>query len=332
MAGYVAPRYITNFPEGGDRAEVSYAGSSGYYWIELTCQRNPILCRQWTDFELQCSYIGDSAIVVGSPTERDHEKVAALELNQNRNISVYKNSDGRLSHLSVRAKLRNFEEAFLLADTELKPFLSLISYQYNLPVSECRVRALEEATRITRTRLPLTYFEDSILNLTERNPQAWWVPREHRFLTFYREALLSTSPSLQFLCFFKAVERVFEDRRVVNESTFKIEERRVKRKPEIFNPEEWLRLQIHDEVLAKCEGKKFTRIVNDVLRPLRAQAAHAFLEDSDNEPGAEDELVQHLPVLKLIAHSLCGAQLIETSTGRATSARDGSENSPQSAG
>jgi hypothetical protein len=123
--------------------------------------------------------------------------------------------------------------------------------------------------------------------------------------SLYREALNSNTPIFQFLCFFKIIEALLARReRTAGEAKARGET--PSRPVQIVPVEEkafipWLSAIYHvgrdwDEItlasifVSEARGKKFTRIIDDYLRPVRVRIAHAVLDSGELTLSADEEM------------------------------------------
>jgi hypothetical protein len=115
------------------------------------------------------------------------------------------------------------------------------------------------------------------------------------YLSLYREALVSNSPVYQFLCFFKVIESVRERRaRLANEAKIRGEKflRPKERIPAnttdgvswlnaiyYVRPSRWDAMSLNSIFRKEALNAKFYRVIDDILRPLRNNIAHALLSE-----------------------------------------------------
>jgi hypothetical protein len=144
--------------------------------------------------------------------------------------------------------------------------------------------------------------------------RGYWVPEDTRVLDFYREALNSTSPKYQFLCYFKVVELVLS-LRAERDSLARKQGKKVKRVRDLLLEEKWFLEHLSDDLKPTVLGKKFTTIKERVLRPIRNKIAHALVRDDDGTRLRDDEIFPYLPVAKLMSDKLLAAENLEQLTG-----------------
>jgi hypothetical protein len=139
-----------------------------------------------------------------------------------------------------------------------------------------------------------------------------------RCTSYYREALGSNTPAYQFLCFYKILEairirreHIARETRERGETVTAVQER-VPAQREMCVPwlnaifpvrPAWDDLDLKSIFLDEACGRKFNRIVDDDLRPLRHAVAHSLLDDKetavpDGELTNTRKLSKWLPLTK----------------------------------
>jgi hypothetical protein len=317
MPGYLRPHVQTVFPGSSDpkfRKEQNPTGDRGSYWVEFTFQVNPRLSSEESPKALRQDFIGDSLLIIGKPLAsgetRKHVFTIRTGPNSSMEYFVYCNKSGFLSHINIRYTAGSFDEAISCAQDNIKPFFSVWSARFNVPIIVFRIRALEEATNVVRNIVFHQFYTKKDIDATDLN-RTYWCPADVRAIAFYHDALNATSPKYQFLCYFKVVELVLGLRAKL---ALKKEPSR-RRKKEVLPDEEWFKLHLDSELQARLIGKKFTAIRDDVLRPIRNRIAHGLLDEKNacrpEDQIADNEIYRFLPVLKLIAERLLLAAMPE---------------------
>jgi hypothetical protein len=163
-------------------------------------------------------------------------------------------------------------------------------------------------------------------------PEIEYIPANHAlslkfrgYASLYRESLNSNTPAYSFLCLYRIIEGLFNDRdqrgRAVSEAGQPRPTYRSWRDPEAesqFIP--WLLAlyrgqfnrdasKIGNMFPEKARGMKITRIKGDILEPLRNRIAHSMFGDLGSVPWEEnlvdiDEIEQWLPLTQMIVRRL----------------------------
>lgn len=225
----------------------------------------------------------------------------------------YCNASGRLSHANLHCQAKNFEHAIDIAKKNLDPFLSGWSVRFNIPLYIFRIRAMEESTDIVHSIFYHQFYPE-IHTTLEDIIRGYWLPEDMRVFDFYREALNTTSPKYQFLCYYKVIELVLSLREKRDLQT-RNKGKKHKRNIELFMEEEWFMPHLSDDLKPLVLGKKFTIIRNSVLRPIRNKIVHALMKNDDSYHLSDEEIFPYLPIAKLMAHQLLVAESHEQLTG-----------------
>ncbi|MEP6755806.1 MAG: methylamine utilization protein MauJ [Chthonomonadales bacterium] len=223
------------------------------------------------------------------------------------------NDEGFLSTIKVELFAESIIDAEQTAFRMLAPVLAQWSFVHDVPLDIYRIRTEENATRTCRclyTRQP--YLKVAIdANMIFRNDS---IPENYHVLVFYREALSATQPLYQYLCFYKVIELILGLRRQrVTKAGSEGEKPTVI--TERLQDDPWLTKNVDADLLAKCIGKTFPRLRDDILRPMRVRIAHAFLDDEDPMSVQAEELVNPtdvyrlLPLLKYVARTMVTNEL-----------------------
>jgi hypothetical protein len=319
MPGYLRPHIQTIFPGPTDpkyKPGQSASGKPGSYWVEFTFLPQPLLCGNVEEQDLRSGFVGDSHIVISEPLPSDLDRKHVFTVKATANSAdyfMYCNNHGRLSHVNFRSFAQGFDEATKAATDHLYPFLAGWSARFNAPLFVFRIRLLEEETNVIRNIIyhqayPLVKITPDDLN------QSYWFPNDLRIFAFYREALNTTSPKYQFLCYFKVIELVLSLRadrvaKARKQGTVPT------RYSDLLGEEDWFMPHLSPHLRTAVLGKKFTAIRDDLLRPLRNKIAHALVEEDDGSRLDDDEVYPYLPIAKLMAERLLAAEAYEQQTG-----------------
>lgn len=308
MPGYLRPHVQIVVPPPAsptDSSKKDHLGNPGSYWVEFTFQLHWRLLTDDYHGDLRAGFIGDSHLVISDPiaTEDDKKHVFSVRgVRSGNRYLLFCNRNGRLSHINVHLDASNFADALSLARLDLEPLLAGWFANFNVPFCIFRTRILEESSNIVHNVVYFQAYPTRRMSQEEMG-QDYWFPEDQRVLEFYRDGLSATSPKYQFLCFYKVIElilllRTNRDREArrngVSRSVI----------PETLSIEDWFRSHLTPDVTRAVEGKKYTYIRDEVLRPLRNKIAHALTEDDDGMRVTDDEVFPYLPVAKLMAERL----------------------------
>jgi len=319
MPGYLRPHVQTIFPGPQDpkyTSEQDPSGKLGNYWVEFTFQPSLILLSNLKEEELRSGFIGDSHLEISDilPEGVNRKHVFTVkEAKRDCEYFVYCNKYGRLSHVNFMSNADNFDQSLMLARTRFEPFLSGLSAKFNVPLNVFRIRVFEESSNIVRNTIFYQRYPVVKISQEDMN-RGYWVPEDTRVLDFYREALNSTSPKYQFLCYFKVVELVLS-LRAERDSLARKQGKKVKRVRDLLLEEKWFLEHLSDDLKKTVLGKKFTTIKESVLRPIRNKIAHALVRDDDGTRLRDDEIFPYLPVVKLMSDKLLAAENLEQLIG-----------------
>ncbi|MCI5210443.1 MAG: hypothetical protein D3910_17020 [Candidatus Electrothrix sp. ATG2] len=291
-------------------------GSKGDYWVEFTFRKNPELSFDVDEKELRSGFIGDSLLVIHEPLSDGSDRKHVLTIKYNslpEDFFIYCNSSGRLSHINFLCYADSFEDAIELATNRLTPFLHGWSARFNIPLFVFRIRAVEQSSGIVRSVIYHQQYPEVMISQKELTKD-YLFPEDTRILDFYREALNSTTPKSQFLCYYKVIELVLALR---GRRDYKSRQNgvNIKRERDLFIEEEWFNSHLSDKIKPLVLKKKYTVIRKDVLRPIRNKIAHAFLDDDDGYQLSDDQVFPYLPITKLMAQKLLSAECYEQLTG-----------------
>jgi hypothetical protein len=317
VPGFLRPLVKTEFPDGAG-ANRFKGGSDGLYWVEIAFQPQPFLQTDDETSTLESGFIGDSHLIVSDPldgeTDRKHCFTIDCESLKTK-YYFYCNIRGRLSHVNIKLVSKNIEESVRLARYNLEPFLSGWAARFNVPIYIFRTRVLEELTGVTQTTIFHQLYPRIRIPEAEISNKVWWYPDDTRLLDLYREALNTTSPKYQFLCYFAAIHLAFRIRK--NRSAIATEKGdRSARKRERFDEADWFSNILTAKVRAEVIGKKLTAVY-ERLRPLRNQIAHALVDEDNDESVliSDDHIYPYLPVAKRLAERLLSNELGRPNSG-----------------
>jgi len=270
---------------------------------------------------------GDSYIAFTKPeherSETDPEEMVIFSAHigatgiRKLEITGKANPKGRLGKLLVDVPAASFPDAEDIAFREVSPFLSVLSFELDIPVRLAQL----DVTQTSTQNVSMNYvcpFPDMVPTGIEQNN----LPYIQSLLSLYREGINSNSPNYQFLCWYKMVEGI-NDKRASDTAALKselpkkfperlsesaIEQR--KRFAEIFPAigKTDVADQNYDHIVPEeARGWKFNRVREKNLEPLRNKIAHMLSEPSGDLSLSPDsrqntrEVVKWLSCLRFIA-------------------------------
>ncbi len=221
----------------------------------------------------------------------------------------YVNKEGYLSSIEIEElDADNFKDAIYKALVGLNPLLGRLAITLDIPMNIFQTSATELSSNNTISDLTIPFIEKSISTLVDTNVEDSF----NVYSDLYKEALNCNSVNYQFLCFYKIIERVNRDR--VRRTRKAERERKKREKQEIFEEQSvseilpvrpvdqikwlnnlyihkaWSPLALSQIFLPEAIGQPFENLVgkDKILYNIRNAIAHAFIEDSDEEPLADD--------------------------------------------
>jgi hypothetical protein len=205
----------------------------------------------------------------------------------------YPNSKGFLSHIETdEFDAHNFDDAQRKAFRALSPALSDWSVHLEIPLAIWQI----ETTEIRTGGVHARFSEPFVEMPWAINPQSKPDPEFRFYAAIYREALNSSSSIYRFLCLFKIMEAIRNRRdRLANEAGTRGHpfSRPVEKLPDSRSDfvlwlntafpfaRNWDDLTIDSVFLPEVVGKKFNRVMDDYLTPLRNDVAHVIIESGE---------------------------------------------------
>jgi hypothetical protein len=266
---------------------------------------------------------GDSYVHFAKPeserTDADENEIAVFfgHGNQRLELRGVANPEGRLGKIEVEVSADGFAGAETIAFGAASPFLSSLSFGLDIPIRVAQMDVIQLSTNNSSMTYTCPYFE-VVPPPGEFNN----TPYVQSLLSLYREGINSQSPNYQFLCWYKMVEGINvkreEETRVLKaalpmrfserlELTKQAQRQRLEEafpfiKQAGTSDDAWDDL-IPDEVL----GRKFNRVRQDKLEPLRNKIAHMISESSGDlslSPDSREnarEVTKWISLLRFIA-------------------------------
>jgi len=221
----------------------------------------------------------------------------------------YANRQGRLAKLvASTVQATSFSDAELKANHAVQGFLSQVSVRFNAPIVIGRTHIVEVATANQHIEVVTPFLARYLVSDAKVN----FIGDFQVYASLYREALNSNSPIYRFLCFYKIIEALR-----IRRNRLAVERRRNGETPtrerEVLPSEKasataWLKdlfelrsesdeMSIPYVFPAGTFGKRFNKIIDSVLTPLRVGIAHAVLETGETTLVAHELL--HMKQVRL---------------------------------
>jgi hypothetical protein len=179
------------------------AGGTGAYTVTFLLQKPGYSLFGEREFRFGLK-TGDSHVMLGNPRAEVHMAIDVDGINAQ--IVGQANQRGALAALTMRIQAAGFKAAKEMAYRLVTPTLSHWSAIIDVPVEIARIELLEEATG-SRQMSVTNPFRDSTLQ-TAVNAEGATTGDLRVFLSYYREALNSSSDPYALLCLYKIIEGV----------------------------------------------------------------------------------------------------------------------------
>lgn len=296
------------------------------YRVVLTLSRGSV---ERTNLSFERGIAGDSYIQIAkpkaerSPTDTDHLALFCQRKIQGAvhrlEVTGVPNDEGRLSKLQVEVPAGSFRDAAVIGLSATSPFLSLISFEHDIPVHVFQMDITQKSTGATMMSYVAPYAESTPA------PRAGRTSNYVQALNaLYREGLNSSSPNYQFLCWFKILEGS-DWRRNQDFATLSPEQKRAEfRISEVVPNSLDEKRSVLEEVfpcypliegndpwdgifIKEVLGWKFNRVRQEKFEPLRNKIAHMLTEsggDLSISPDAGEhirEVTSWLSLLRFMA-------------------------------
>lgn len=234
-----------------------------------------------------------------------------------REIAGKANPQGRLGKFEIEVSASSFQEAENVAFREVSPFLSVLSFELDVPVRLAQL----DVTQLSTENTSMNYvcpFPDMVPTGSGANNS----PYLQSLLSLYREGINSNSQNYQFLCWYKMVEGINWKR---EEETAKLKADLPKKFPERLEETAVEQRKRFAEIFPVLQGSaiadanydyivpeevrgwKFNRVREKHLEPIRNKIAHMLSEPSGDlslSPDSREnsrEITKWLTLLRLIA-------------------------------
>ncbi|EMS84718.1 hypothetical protein [Leptospira noguchii] len=238
-------------------------------------------------FEIKCAIssvppLWESKLLVGSlPVGRAllrNEANASLYYTVeagNYTFYVYLDKDGYLSSASSTIEAENWGIAVKEFNSLLNPFLSKLSWQYNVPLTFSHINVYDKVNDLHYIKFVQAFDETNFEMIIGSEDSI--SPKIQTLYSFYREMINSTSPSYRFLCIYKAlmianlIKKEIEDN--IRNDPSKLREFALETMVSVEKDD------VNEGVWPECIGYKLNRLIDQKIRPLRNKVAHEFLDN-----------------------------------------------------
>jgi hypothetical protein len=286
---------------------VHAASQPGKYTAVFVLSRPGAMPPEQRQFDFSNAMTGDSHLAIAAPALTNSNLLDAVAIKIQTGTTELgltfkgeKNDQGYLAKIqSDPFEAINFEDAESKAYHLLAPILSSFSAELDIPMSVFQVFVVEQNTSAMSSRIRLPALEVPLIF----PPRPKIGAEFSYYASLYREALNSNSVVYRFLCFFKIIEGIRTRRKRMTQELL-ASGRKPIRLIECFplDPSEfeiWLKpiylRKWHDLTLEQIfrpesRGKKFNRVIDTQLVPLRNAVAHAILDSGELGVSADDLL------------------------------------------
>lgn len=298
-------------------------GHRGEYEMVVTLSRPGYFIQPESNLTSSEFLNGDSHLAIRHPA---NPTIVAIKMDvffngQNFAFEGIPNAQGFLSKVRGRFHAQNFIDAHRKGIAAVTPLLSNWSAQLDIPLFIFQVDLTEKISKSKRMTFTLPFRQTPLVDL----PGEGLIPEFRGYASLYREALNNHSPIYQFLCFFKIIESIRKRRsRLAKEARSNGES--FSRPNEIFpktseelkpwldalypaHPSEWDTMVATSLLLPDVAGKKFGKIIEQSLNPVRIQIAHALFENTElgisgDDPLSYETISKWLPVLRCMVRRM----------------------------
>ncbi|MHB1107151.1 MAG: hypothetical protein ACYCZ2_12375 [Lutibacter sp.] len=248
---------------------------------------NPFrLSSKLRDFELKCSIssapiLWEQNITSGSlPPGSSLLKIAtkggqslSIETDKSSFI-IHLNPDKEMAAISATIQAESWEDALALFNSLVNPYLSLLSWKYNVPLTISNISGMDVDYKIQTIK-----FIQPIIQKTvdlEIGKTDYFDDRLASLYSFNREMLNSPNGAYRLLCIHKSLTIILKIKEEL--------QNRVRKKSldfKIFKSMTEVKVDDSDynkKVWPDVIGWNINRLIQDKIRPLRNQIAHEFIE------------------------------------------------------
>lgn len=316
--------FIAQFKGNDPRNTIPPQGSPGEYTVTFILGKPGYNLTPEANYAFSNKLTGDSHLAIckpafeppGSPDAREIRIYGTTQDGEFR-FSGYPNPQGFLSKLvSSPFAANTFHEAEQKAYRALAPSLSNWSVHLDIPLEIYQVESTEVKSGSIQMSMTTPYLKVPFAVA----PTAELKIEFRGYASLYREALNSTSAVYQYLCFFKIIEGIQARRTRLKREAKKINQafsRPIRVLPiEKSDMIAWLNalfavrpnwddLSLSSIFPPEVRGKDITEIIENLLKPLRVNIAHALTATSGELTLSVDELLHIQNVGKWLYLTKC---------------------------
>lgn len=316
-------------PLSDPRNQIRPQGVPGEYQVTFVLQRPGYNLLAERQYSYASGLRGNSHLAIAKPAfsppgnpDATQIRIYARTEDGNFTFSGFPNDAGFLGKIeSEPFQASSFSDAEQKAYRALATSLSNWSVHLDIPLQIYQVDSRHIASGNTRMSMcsPVWQVPFSVAPTAELKPEF------RGYASLYREALNSNSSVYSFLCLFKVIEGISLRRRTLAieakkaGAKFSRPQRRVPQQPDERIPwlnaifpvrQTWDPMALNSIFRTEALGKKFGDIVDNILRPLRVDIAHALSATSGELKLSVDELLHTqtvnnwLPLTKCIVRRL----------------------------
>jgi SEC-C motif len=319
-------RYIQSQDPNDSTPAKVYGGEPSEYKVVFTLNRPGFPLHSEYAMTTADKLKGDSHLAITKPALDDpltpdaNRVMLGFEIPSIGNVEFigYPNDEGYLGKIELESISTNsFKDAEEAAYYLLAPMLSYFSTYLDVPLNVYQVDITELKTGSMRVSLVNPFPGAPLVLAPEIGINNEW----RGYASLYREALNSNSSAYQFLCLFRIIEGIQERHKRLGEEARErgevfsrpriiipdTKEDQVRWLNDIFPvPNEWDGLALSSIFINDALGKRAGGIIENYLRPLRNDIAHALSLDSVeltvsiDEAFHNDRLRNWLPLTKCI--------------------------------
>jgi hypothetical protein len=290
--------------EGGEN-DTKPVGKPGNYKVTFFLAR-PEVSLSGVGLSETEGVFGDSSLVITSPEPRspkstDHLIVEAHDSGEAPlTFQLWPNKYGRLSRIDIEMQAKNHEAARNRAYKGLLPFLSVLSFEHDIPLEIKKTETFEIKTGGQQLEFRM-FFKPVGFNGSKGGAKSIDI---RTLMSHYREALNSTSINYSFLCFYRILEAIYAKReKLISEKKVRFEFQRENR----LKLEDLQGLSKHMDDYQEFVGKKFGNIFEKELTPLRIRIAHGLVtlqglfDNTADDVALRDRASHLIPIAQILA-------------------------------
>jgi len=254
-------------------------GDPGEYEVTFELGRPELGLTDLTPDDID-SKRGDSCLVITSPEPRppDHPSGVSFHMKdttpdgvpRENKFTMRPNKHGRMCLVVNNIAANSFIDAKTRSYELLTPMLSMLSFEYDIPVEIKKVIVEERKTGGMSLEFRIQFPKKTFKVI----PVVAISKEISVLLAHYREGLNSTSINYSFLCFYRILEAIYDKRqKEVGQRGLRHMFQRENR----INEKDLNGLDAHMPKYKELIGKKFRWLCDIALTPIRVKIAHGLL-------------------------------------------------------